>query len=76
MLSFSTPPNTVKPITLMEWLITLITPPGGVVLEPFAGSGTTLEAAMNLGVTAIGVEREPDYCDLIVQRLDNWACTS
>lgn len=66
---------TVKPVALMEWLITLITPPGGVVLEPFAGSGTTLEAAMNLVVHAIGVEREPDYCELIAKRLSNQTMT-
>src|SRR5699024_6061964 len=38
---------TVKPVALMEWLVELITPPGGVVLDPFAGSGTTLQAALN-----------------------------
>lgn len=70
MLLFSTPPNTVKPITLMEWLVTLITPPGGVVLDPFAGSGTTLEAARNKGFSAIGIEREADYIQLIEQRLN------
>ena len=60
---------TVKPVALMEWLVTLITPPGGTVLDPFAGSGTTLEAARNQGFNAIGIEREPDYCELIAQRL-------
>src|SRR5699024_4043444 len=40
---------TVKPLTLLEWLVELITPPGGVVLDPFAGSGTTLQAAINKG---------------------------
>src|SRR5699024_3037515 len=38
---------TVKPLALMEWLVSLIVPPGGVVLDPFAGSGTTLQAAIN-----------------------------
>ena len=71
MLLFSTPLNTVKPITLMEWLVTLITPPGGVILDPFAGSGTTLEAARNKNFHAIGVEREADYVALINKRLGN-----
>ena len=46
---------TVKPLTLLEWLVELITPPGGVVLDPFAGSGTTLQAALNKGFTPIGI---------------------
>ena len=70
MLPFSTPLNTVKPLALMEWLVTLITPPGGTVLDPFAGSGTTLQAARNKNFNAIGIEREPDYCELIAQRLE------
>lgn len=61
---------TVKPVALMEWLVTLITPPGGTVLDPFAGSGTTLEAARNKNFHAIGIEREPDYCELIHHRLN------
>lgn len=61
--------QTVKPLALMEWLVTLVTPPGGVVLDPFAGSGTTLEAARNKGFSAIGIEREPDYIRLIETRL-------
>jgi site-specific DNA-methyltransferase (adenine-specific) len=60
---------TVKPLTLLEWLVTLITPPGGVILDPFAGSGTTLEAARNKGFNAIGIEREADYVALINKRL-------
>ena len=69
MLLFSTPPNTVKPITLMEWLVTLITPPGGVVLDPFAGSGTTLQAAAQKGFNSIGIEQSEEYVQLINQRL-------
>ena len=57
MLLFSTPPNTVKPITLMEWLVTLITPPGGTILDPFAGTGTTLQAAAQKGFNSIGIEQ-------------------
>lgn len=60
---------TVKPLVLMEWLIRLVTPPGGTVLEPFAGSGTTLEAAVREGFSVIGIEREASYLPLIVHRL-------
>lgn len=61
---------TVKPEKLMEWLVTLITPPGGVVLDPFAGSGTTLEAARDKGFRAVGVEADAEHCELIVTRLE------
>ena len=60
---------TVKPLTLLEWLVELITPPGGVVLDPFAGSGTTLQAAINKGFQPIGIEQDADYIKLIEQRL-------
>jgi DNA modification methylase len=53
----------------MSWLVTLVTPPGGIVLDPFAGSGTTLEAARDAGFRAIGAEDDEKYCRLIVQRL-------
>src|SRR5699024_8989240 len=56
---------TVKPLALMEWLVSLIVPPGGVVLDPFAGSGTTLQAAINKGFTPIGIEQDADYIKLI-----------
>ena len=61
---------TVKPVALMEWLTELITPPGGVVLDPFAGSGTTLQAALNKGFTPIGIEQDADYIKLIEKRLE------
>ena len=54
----------------MEWLVTLITPPGGTILDPFAGSGTTLQAARNKSFNAIGIEAEKDYIELINQRLN------
>ena len=60
---------TVKPLALMRWLVRLVTPYGGVVLDPFAGSGTTLEAAVAEGMRAIGVEREESYLPLIATRL-------
>lgn len=60
--------NTVKPLALMRWLVRLVTPPGGVVLDPFAGTGTTLQAARDEGFHSIGIEREADYWPLIEQR--------
>jgi hypothetical protein len=60
---------TVKPLDLMRWLVRLVTPPGGVVLEPFAGSGTTVEAAVLEGFRCVAIEREADYLPLIEQRL-------
>lgn len=61
---------TVKPLALMRWLVRLVTPPGGIVLDPFAGSGTTLQAARDEGFSAVGIEREATYLPLIVARLD------
>lgn len=60
---------TVKPVALMEWLVTLVTPQGGVVLDPFAGSGTTLVACERLGFDSIGIEREAEYVEIIKRRL-------
>ena len=60
---------TVKPLELMSWLVTLITPPGGVVLNPFSGTGTTLQAARDKGFDAIGIEQDADYIKLIEKRL-------
>jgi DNA modification methylase len=60
---------TVKPLDLMRYLVRLVTPPGGVVLEPFAGSGTTLEACIVEGFRCIGIEREADYIPLIMARI-------
>lgn len=60
---------TVKPLALMRWLVRLVTPPGGIVLDPFAGSGTTLEAAVLEGFVAVGIEREADYLKLIEARM-------
>lgn len=60
---------TVKPLSLMQWLIQLVTPPGGIVLEPFAGSGTTVEAAIRLGVRCVAIERDTNYLPLIEERI-------
>lgn len=61
--------STVKPLALMRWLVKLVTPPGGTVLEPFAGSGTTVEATVLEGFRVIAVEREADYIPLIEARI-------
>jgi hypothetical protein len=59
---------TVKPLDLMRWLVRLVTPPDGVVLDPFAGSGTTLAAAILEGLDCLGVEMTDDYLPLIEGR--------
>lgn len=61
---------TVKPIKLMEYLIKLITPPGGIVLDPFAGSGSTGVAAMRLGFGFIGIEMNEEYVTIATKRLE------
>ena len=61
---------TVKPVALMTWLCSLVTPPGGTVLDPFAGSGTTGAACKSLGFDAVLIEREAEYVDDIKRRLD------
>lgn len=59
---------TCKPVALMRWLVRLVTPPGGIVLDPFAGTGTTGEACLEEGFRYILIEREEDYIKLIHQR--------
>lgn len=62
---------TIKPIKLMEYLLKLITPPnGGIVLDPFCGSGSTLVAARNLGINAIGIELQEEYCEIARKRIE------
>lgn len=60
---------TVKPLALMRWLITLVTPPGGTVLDPFMGSGTTGVAARQLDRPFVGIERDPHYFDIAKGRV-------
>jgi len=60
---------TVKPLSLMRWLVRLVTPPGGTVLEPFAGSGTTVEACIIEGFDCIAIEKGDEYLPLIMQRI-------
>jgi site-specific DNA-methyltransferase (adenine-specific) len=61
---------TVKPVTLMRYLVRMVTPPGGLVLDPFTGSGTTGMAAMHEGMKFVGVEREEEYIALARARID------
>jgi DNA modification methylase len=60
---------TVKPVDLMRYLIRLVTPKGGTVLDPFMGSGTTAVAAIQEGANWIGCEREPEYVAIIEARI-------
>ena len=60
---------TVKPTELMRYLCRLVTPPGGVVLDPFMGSGSTGKAAMLEGFRFIGIEREAEYVGIANARI-------
>lgn len=62
----------MKPVALMRWLIRLVTPPGGLVLDPFLGSGTTGIAAGLEGATFVGIEKDPAYLDLAAARIGWW----
>jgi DNA modification methylase len=64
---------TVKPLSVMRWLINLVTPPGGTVLEPFAGSGATVEAALLDGFKVIAIDITPEHMPLIDARIDRWS---
>lgn len=67
---------TVKPIELMRYLVRLITPPQGTVLDPFMGSGSTGCAAALEGVDFIGIEREEEYFEIASARIEHWAGVS
>jgi DNA modification methylase len=64
---------TVKPIDLMRWLVRLVTPRGGLVLDPFAGSGSTGAAAVLEGARFLGIERESAYVPIARARIRHWA---
>lgn len=60
---------TVKPISLMRWLVRLVTPPGGFVLDPFCGSGSTGVACLEEGMRFAGIEQDPEYAEITKSRL-------
>jgi DNA modification methylase len=64
---------TVKPIALMRWLVRLVTPPGGTVLDPFMGSGSTGCAAVLEGFDFIGIEQSAEYAEIAERRIAHWA---
>ena len=61
---------TVKPTDLMRYLCRLVTPPNGIVLDPFMGSGSTGKAAMLEGFAFVGIEREAEYCEIARARIN------
>ena len=63
---------TVKPISLMRYLVRLITPPNGIVLDPFNGSGTTGIACKLEGMNYVGMELDAEYCKISQARIDNF----
>lgn len=62
---------TVKPVDLMRWLCRLVTPPGGLILDPFLGSGTTAMAALDEGFRCIGIERDERYMAIARDRIEH-----
>jgi site-specific DNA-methyltransferase (adenine-specific) len=67
------PHPTVKPLALMRWLVRLVTPAGGIVLDPFCGSGTTGAATVLERRRFIGIEREPAYAEIARTRVAHWS---
>jgi site-specific DNA-methyltransferase (adenine-specific) len=63
---------TIKPIKLMQYLVRLITPPNGIVLDPFCGSGTTGIACKLEGFDFVGMEQDAEYCKIAQTRIDNY----
>lgn len=63
---------TIKPVELMRYLVRLVTPPNGKILDPFAGSGTTGIAAKLEGFDFVGIEKEEDYCLIARARIKAW----
>ena len=62
---------TCKPISLMRYLVKMVTPPDGTVLDPFCGSGSTLRAAMEEGFNSIGIEKDDSYIKNIEYRMEH-----
>ena len=64
---------TVKPVALMRWLVRLVTPPGGLVLDPFTGSGSTGVACALEGLRFVGIEQEAEYVEIAERRIAHHA---
>lgn len=64
---------TVKPVALMRWLVRLVTPPRGLVLDPFGGSGTTAMACESESFDSVLIERDPEYVDIAQRRIVGWS---
>lgn len=60
---------TVKPAALMQWLVRLVCPPGGLALDPFLGSGTTAVACLREGRRCVGIEKQPEYVEIARRRV-------
>lgn len=71
--AFGVSHSTVKPLPLMRWLVRLLTPRDGLVLEPFAGSGTTVEAALEEEMRVVAIEKDASFVPLIASRIDRVA---
>tara|TARA_R100001594_G_scaffold72203_2_gene106840 strand:+ start:9077 stop:9793 length:717 start_codon:yes stop_codon:yes gene_type:complete len=63
---------TQKPLSLMRHLVKILSPPGGRVLDPFCGSGTTLVASLLEGRSAVGFDLSEDYCSIARKRIEEW----
>jgi len=63
---------TIKPVKLMQYLVRLVTPPNGKVLDPFCGSGTTGIACKLEGFEFVGIEQDPEYTKIAEARINNW----
>jgi site-specific DNA-methyltransferase (adenine-specific) len=59
-----------KPVAVLRWLLDLVVPSHGTVVDPFTGSGTTLVAALSLGLEAVGIESEPAHCEIAQRRIE------
>jgi site-specific DNA-methyltransferase (adenine-specific) len=70
------PHPTVKPIELMRWLVRLASPPRGLVLDPFCGSGSTGIAARIEGRLFLGIERDASYVPIACARITHWTTTA
>ena len=66
--------TTVKPLSLMRYLVKLVTPPGGTVLDCFMGSGSTGKAACLENFKFVGIDLEPEYVEIAKARLEHIQC--